>query len=82
MAQLLNGNIDKSLATLNEMGDDVCACVYYLKAVASARAGKEDGVFVNLRNAIGKDAKWKDYALKDAEFLKYAASEAFKAIVK
>ena len=82
LAQLLNGNIDKCLATLNEMGDDVCACVYYLKAVANARAGKEDGVYVNLRNAIGKDPKWKDYALKDAEFLKYAASEAFKAAVQ
>jgi len=82
LAQLLNGNTDKCLATLNEMGDDVCACVYYLKAVANARAGKEDGVYVNLRNAIGKDPKWKDYALKDAEFLKYSASEAFKAAVQ
>jgi len=82
LAQLLNGNIDKCLATLNEMGDDVCACVYYLKAVANARAGKEDGVYVNLRNAIGKDPKWKDYAMKDAEFLKYASSEAFKAAVQ
>jgi Tfp pilus assembly protein PilF len=82
LAQLLNGGTDKAIATLNEMGDDVCACVYYLKAVANARAGKEDGVFVNLRNAIGKDSKWKDYAVKDAEFLKYAASEAFKAVVK
>ena len=81
LAQLLNGNNDKALSLLNEMGDDVCACVFYLKAVASARAGKEDGIYVNLRNAIGKDAKWKDYAKKDAEFLKYAGSEAFKAIV-
>jgi len=81
LAQMLNGNNDKALATLNEMGDDVCACVYYLKAVASARAGKEDGVFVNLRNAIGKDAKWKDYAMKDVEFLKYSGTEAFKAAV-
>jgi len=82
LAQLLNGNTDKCLATLNEMGDDVCACVFYLKAVANARAGKEDGVYVNLRNAIGKDPKWKDYAMKDAEFLKYSSSEAFKAAVQ
>jgi tetratricopeptide (TPR) repeat protein len=82
LAQLLNGNADKAMATLNEMGDDVCACVYYLKAVISARAGKEDGIYSNLRSAIGKDPKWKDYAVKDAEFLKYAAGEAFQAIVK
>jgi tetratricopeptide (TPR) repeat protein len=82
LAQLLNGNTDKCLATLNEMGDDVCACVYYLKAVANARAGKEDGIYVNLRNAIGKDPKWKDYVVKDAEFLKYSSSEAFNALLK
>ncbi|MBN2275811.1 MAG: hypothetical protein JXR41_16105 [Bacteroidales bacterium] len=82
LAQLLNGNNDKALATLNEMGDDVGACVYYLKAIASARAGKEDGVFVNLRNAVGKDAKWKEYALKDAELLKYASTESFRAIMQ
>jgi tetratricopeptide (TPR) repeat protein len=82
LAQLLSGNNDKALATLNEMGEDVCACVYYLKAVASARAGKEDGVYNNLRTAIGKDAAWKDYAKKDAEFMKYAQTEAFKGIVQ
>ncbi len=81
LAQLLNGNNDKAISMLNEMGDDVCACVFYLKAVANARAGKEEGVLVNLRNAIGKDAKWKEYAAKDAELLKFAGNEAFKAIV-
>ena len=82
LAQLLNGNNEKALATLNEMGEVECGCVYYLKAVASARAGKEDGVFSNLRIAAGKDGKWKDLALKDAEFLKFAQNEAFKAIVQ
>ncbi|MBN1413977.1 MAG: hypothetical protein JW973_02655 [Bacteroidales bacterium] len=82
LAQLLNGDTDKALATLNEMGEADCSCVYYLKAVASARGGNEEGVLSNLRIALGKDAKWKDYALKDAEFLKFASNEAFKAIVQ
>jgi hypothetical protein len=82
LAQLLNGNNDKALAVLNELGEVECGCVYYLKAVASARAGKEDGVLNNLRIAVGKDSKWKDLALKDAEFLKYSQNEAFKAILQ
>lgn len=82
LAQLLNGNNEKAIATLNELGDDAPAIVFYLKAVASARAGKEDGVLNNLRIAVGKDSKWKDYAKKDAEFLKFAQNEAFKGIIQ
>ncbi len=82
LAQLLNGNNEKAIATLNELGDNAPAIVFYLKAVASARAGKEDGVLNNLRIAVGKDAKWKDYAKKDAEFLKFAQNEAFKGIIQ
>ncbi len=82
LAQLLNGNNEKAIATLNELGDDAPAIVFYLKAVASARAGKEDGVLNNLRIAVGKDAKWKEYAKKDAEFLKFAQNEAFKGIIQ
>lgn len=82
LAQLLNGNNEKAIATLNELGDNAPAIVFYLKAVASARAGKEDGVLNNLRIAVGKDAKWKEYAKKDAEFLKFAQNEAFKGIIQ
>jgi tetratricopeptide (TPR) repeat protein len=82
LAQLLNGNSEKAIATLNELGDDAPAIVFYLKAVASARAGKEDGVLNNLRIAVGKDSNWKDYAKKDAEFLKFAQNEAFKGIIQ
>jgi tetratricopeptide (TPR) repeat protein len=82
LAQMLNGSNDKAIATLNAMGDVKDAWVYYLKAVASARGGLADGVVTNLRQAISLDANVKAYAAKDAEFLKFAANDAFKALLQ
>lgn len=82
LAQLLNGDNDKALTTLNELGDVDDAMVYYLKAVASARGGKDEGVFNNLRTAVGKDASLKAYAKKDVEFVKYASNEAFTSVIQ
>jgi len=82
LAQLLNDDVSKCLSTLGELGDTKCAKVDYLKAVAGARAGNDEVVFNNLSAAIAKDAKWKEYAKKDAEFLKYAANEAFVKVVE
>jgi len=82
LAQLLNGDVDKCLSTLGELGDVDDAMVYYLKAVAGARGSKEEVLINNLRKAIEKDAALKAYAKKDAEFLKYAANEAFAGILE
>ncbi len=82
LAQLLNGDTEKSMATLNELGDVDCPMVYYLKAVASARGDKEEGVLNNLRTAVGKKAELKEHAKKDLEFAKYAENEAFGSIVE
>lgn len=82
LAQLLNGDVDKSITTLGELGESDDAMVYYLKAVAGARGGKDEVVINNLRLAIEKDADLKAYAKKDAEFMKYASNEAFVGIVE
>ncbi len=82
LAQLLNGDNAKALSILGELGDVDDAMVYYLKAVASARGGQDEGVYNNLRTAVGKDASLKEYAKKDVEFLKYASNEAFTSIVQ
>ena len=81
LAQLLNGDVDKCLSTLAELGDVDDAMVYYLKAVAGARGDKEEVLINNLRKAVEKDASLKEYAKKDAEFLKYMSNEAFVGIV-
>jgi tetratricopeptide (TPR) repeat protein len=82
LAQLLNGGNDKAMATLNALGDTKDAWVYYLKAVASARGGNADAVVANLRTAASLDAKVKAYAAKDAEFLKFASTDAFKQVIQ
>jgi tetratricopeptide (TPR) repeat protein len=82
LAQLLNKDTDKALSTLGELGESKDAMVYYLKAVAGARGGKEEIVLNNLRRAVELDSSLKAYAKKDAEFLKYAATEGFTAIVQ
>ncbi|MBN1949854.1 MAG: tetratricopeptide repeat protein [Bacteroidales bacterium] len=82
LAQLLNGDANKCLSTLGELGDTDCAPVYYLKAVAGARSANDQVVISNLRLAIEKDAAMKDYAKKDCEFLKYAGNEAFVGIIQ
>ncbi len=82
LAQLLNGNVDKCLTTLGELGDVDDAMVYYLKAVAGARGNKQEVMINNLRKAVEKDAALKAYAKKDAEFLKFASNEAFAGIVE
>jgi tetratricopeptide (TPR) repeat protein len=82
LAQLLNGDTEKSMNTLNQMGDVDCAMVYYLKAVASARSDREEGVLNNLRTAVGKKSELKDHAKKDLEFVKYSENEAFTSIVE
>jgi tetratricopeptide (TPR) repeat protein len=82
LAQLLNGDTEKSLNTLNQLGDVDCPMVYYLKAVASARSGREEGVLNNLRTAVGKKSELKEHAKKDLEFAKYSENEAFTSIVE
>lgn len=82
LAQLLNGEGDKALATLNQLGEVDDAHVYYLKAIINARQGKEESVMNNLRTAIAKNSALKDYAKDDVEFIKYFNNEAFSALVK
>jgi tetratricopeptide (TPR) repeat protein len=82
LAQLLNGDTEKSLNTLNQLGDVDCPMVYYLKAVASARSDREEGVLNNLRTAVGKKSELKEHAKKDLEFAKYSENEAFTSIVE
>lgn len=80
LAQLLNGDTEKALTTLGEV--DETAKVAYLKAVAGARAGREEVVLNNLRRAIELKPEAKAYAVKDVEFRDYVASEGFIAIVE
>jgi hypothetical protein len=82
LAQLLNGSTANAVSTVDNSVDKETAQGYYLKAIASARDNKLDGIVSNLKNAISKDASLKAKALKDREFIKYLENAAFTAVVK
>lgn len=82
LAQMLNGNNDRAIATLNQLGDVKDGWVYYLKAVANARGGVTDAVATNLRQAIQLDPSIKQYAANDAELLKASESDAVKSLLQ
>lgn len=82
LAQLLNGNNDRAISTLNQLGEVKDGWVYYLKAVANARGGVTDAVVTNLRQAIQLDPSIKQYAAKDAELLKVAQNDAVKSLLQ
>jgi tetratricopeptide (TPR) repeat protein len=78
LAQLLNGSTDVAVKTIDGSTDKESAQGYYLKAIASSRLNKVDGVLKNLNNAIKLDSQLKAKALNDREFLKY--SENLKSL--
>jgi tetratricopeptide (TPR) repeat protein len=81
LAQLLAGDINGALTTIDGSEDKDSAMGYYLKAVCGARQANADMVVNNLKSAISKDSSLKAKASKDREFIKYFATDAFKAAV-
>ncbi len=81
LAQLLNGDAAAAIKTVDASADAESAQGYYLKAVASARQDKLDGIVSNLKNSFAKDGSMKTKASKDLEFYKYIENAAFTAIV-
>ena len=81
LATLLNGNNEGSMAIIDKSKTKEDAISFYLKAVASARQGKADGVNNNLRSALQKDASLKAMAKDDAEFNKFRDNADFKGMI-
>ena len=73
LAKLLAGNASGALQTLDCSSDKESAEGYYLKAIIAARGGNKSGIADNLSKAISKDAKLKERAKSDKEFLKFAS---------
>jgi Flp pilus assembly protein TadD/outer membrane protein OmpA-like peptidoglycan-associated protein len=82
LAQLLAGDVNGALSTLDKSADKDSAMGYYLKAIAGARQGNKDMVLNNLKSAVAKDASLKAKAAKDREFIKFFNDDAFKGVVK
>lgn len=84
LAQILAGQPDAALATLTEAStkDAANGDIYYLMAIAGARAKNESAVMTNLQQAIQKNSELRAKALEDLEFQTYTNSEAFKNAVR
>jgi tetratricopeptide (TPR) repeat protein len=82
LAQLLKGDLNKAKATMDAVPPCKCGAPSYLKAVIGARMDNKDAVINNLREAIGYNANWMNYAKTDLEFAKYFKDETFMSIVK
>lgn len=82
LAQLLKGDINKAKTTMDAVKPCKCGAPSYFKAVIAARLDNKDGVINALREAIGYNTKWKNYAMTDLEFAKYFTDDAFIAVTK
>ncbi len=58
------------------------ATTAYLSAIVGARTNDREAVYSNLKSAIAQNAAYKQRALTDIEFAKYAEDDQFLAIVK
>jgi len=81
LAQLLNGDNNGALRTLNEAPVE-SARIAYLKAIIAARTAKTSMMYESLGNAIKKDAAYKTLAKTDLEFAKYFEDPNFKSLLQ
>jgi tetratricopeptide (TPR) repeat protein len=82
LAQLLKGDINKAKTTMDAVKPCKCGAPSYLKAVIAARQDNKDGVLNGLREAVGYNSDWKNYAQTDLEFAKFFTDDAFIAVTK
>lgn len=84
LAQILAGQYDAAMATLNEAAsaEGSTGEAHYLMAVAAARQKNEAGVTQHLQQAIQKNSELRAKALEDLEFNAYANSESFRNAIK
>ena len=75
MAQVLNGDNEGALQTIDASEDASSAEAYYLKAIIGARTSNQELMMKNLQSAINKDASLKEKAGKDVEFIKADLSQ-------
>jgi hypothetical protein len=75
LAQVLNGDNEGALQTIDASEDASSAEAYYLKAIIGARTSNQELMMKNLQSAINKDASLKEKAGKDVEFIKADLSQ-------
>jgi len=80
LANLLNGNNASATSAVDCAVKD--AQTYYLAAVIAARSNNANMVYENLKNAIAKDATFRNQAKDDLEFAKFNKNAEFLNAIK
>lgn len=89
----VDGNFNKALAfVLNknysaaeretDKIDEKSAAVYYLRAIIGARTDNRDMMTTGLTRAVAADAKFREMAKNDAEFIKHWNQDYFKVAIR
>lgn len=81
LAQVLNGDNESALRTLENSTDNETAMGYYLKAIIGARDGNGELMINNLKSAINLDASLKEKAKGDREFIKYLSQSEMTGVL-
>ena len=76
LAQVLAGNTETAMKTVNDSDASDAALGYYLKAIISARMNDENGVTTNLNKAYEMDMSLKDNGASDLEFRNFRDNPA------
>ena len=81
LAQILNKEYNAAKNTLAAV-EKPDAMTAYLAAIVAARTNDKDGVYANLKTAVGKNNTCGAKAAKDLEFSKFWSDATFQSIVK
>jgi tetratricopeptide (TPR) repeat protein len=81
-ALLLKGDYTRAKVVFDSVEPCECGKPSYMKAVLGARMNDRDYMLNNLREAVGFNAMWKDYAKTDLEFAKFFVDNTFMSIVQ
>jgi len=81
-ALLLKKDYTKAKAILDQVPACKCGKPSYLKAVLGARMDNKDYMLNNLREAVGYNAEWKEYAKTDLEFAKFFNDSTFISVIQ
>ncbi len=83
LALLLKGDVNRAKTTLDNIAEaSKTELTSYLKAIAGARLDDRTYMLNGLREAIGTNPDWKEYAKTDLEFAKFLTDDAFRSVVQ
>jgi len=83
LALVLKGDVNRAKTTLDNLeGVYESGKPAYLKAIVGARLDDRTYMLNGLREAIGLNAEWKEYAATDLEFAKFFEDDTFKSAIQ